>query len=167
MKKTVLGLALLAMVVGCGPGGAGGQAGAVGCEPAPNGGGIVSWMDNATPMCATLTTVVRQTDSILDVFDLSASKTLGDVLGEGLRIYLFMLPSEGRLVPGTYDCMPETSTRAVLFSYRGSWQSCTITLIDPGITGVTHTIGTFNAVTNNFNGATTYVTEGYFDVATM
>jgi hypothetical protein len=145
-----------------GGGGKGGGGGSAACTPIIPGDGVMTWDDNGLPECGTITVTGRMTSSTQDFIEIIAATTTG--IGVGLTVVSYT----GAL-GGTYTCKNDAGVGALYvdFTYRGTVQSCTIKIDDPGTPGGAHATGSFSGTFNATDGGSIEVTNGIFDTPVM
>jgi hypothetical protein len=148
------------LVSGCGSTGSGdGDAKVSGADARPSNGSL-TWKYDGTMHTADSTTALRRKDATFDFLEIVAAQSTGD----GVAFNVSDLnPSDSVMITGTHDC-PGTNVISVELTYNvtgsDSPMSCTIMLTQPGMAGVQHAVGTFEAVLSNGKA----ITEGQFDI---
>jgi hypothetical protein len=145
---------------GCGSTGSGdGDARGSGADARPSNGSF-TWKYDGTMHTANSTTALRRKDATFDFLDITAVQSTGDGVG---FIVSDLDPNDTFMITGSHDC-PGTNVISVEFTYSAtgsdSPMSCTIVLTQPGMAGVQHAVGTFEAVLSNGKA----ITEGQFDI---
>ncbi|HEX3901826.1 MAG TPA: hypothetical protein VH853_03185 [Polyangia bacterium] len=149
---------------GGGTGGQGGAGGAGICQSLIPGDGTMTWDDNGTPQCGTVSIAERTTSTSEDSIEIiGASPT--DAYGVGIVVVSFT----SALLGGTYHCKNDAGISAlyVSFTYRGTVDDCTITIDNAGTSGGAHATGSFSATVSGVDGGTIEVTNGMFDTPVM
>jgi hypothetical protein len=165
MSKHTLLVALLAAGCSSGSSGDGGIADSGSTVdsrvPAGDAGaqGLMTWKYDGVMHSANTITAIHMKTAVIDTLDIVAGQSTGD--GVGINI-ADLDPNDSITITGTYHC-PGTNVIELLFVYNvtgsNSPMSCTVTVIQPGMAGAEHAVGTFEAVLSNGKA----ITEGMFD----